>query len=60
MEQFSDTRLAELETQITYNEETIADLNKVVTKQAGDIEKLQKEVEILGRQILELTEGTSA
>lgn len=60
MEQFSDTRLAKLETQITYNEETIADLNKVVTKQAGDIVKLQKEVEILGRQILELTEGTAA
>lgn len=61
MEQFSDTRPAKLGTQIAYSEETIADLNKAVIQQAGDIEKLQKEVEILvGRQIRELTEGTVA
>ena len=60
MEHPSDSRLAKLETQVAYNEETVAELNKIVTEQARDIDKLQKEVEFLGRQLIELAEGSAA
>ena len=43
--------LLELQTQLSYQEDTIQQLNDVVTRQSGDIDSLRKEVNILKQQI---------
>ena len=47
-------RLAELETRIAFQEQTIQELNQVVTSQQGEIDRLASEVERLKVQLLTL------
>mgnify|MGYP000495352803 CR=1 FL=1 len=47
----------ELEAQIAYTEKMLNDLSDVVTAQGREIDKLKAEIDVLGRQILRITEG---
>ncbi|HEY9550056.1 MAG TPA: SlyX family protein [Kiloniellaceae bacterium] len=47
----------DLEAQIAYNEKMINDLSEVVVAQGREIDKLRAEIEVLGRKILQMTEG---
>ncbi|MEO3428587.1 SlyX family protein [Pelagibius sp. CAU 1746] len=49
--------LEELEAQIAYNEKMLSDLSDVVVAQGQEIDRLKAEIDILGRQILQITEG---
>ncbi len=49
--------LEDLEAQIAYNEKMLNDLSDVVTAQGKEIDKLKAEIDVLGRQILQITEG---
>jgi uncharacterized coiled-coil protein SlyX len=49
--------LDKLEAQVAYNEKMLNDLNDLVTAQAREIEQLKAGIEVLGRQILQITEG---
>ncbi len=42
-----DERLAELETRVTFQDQTIQELNEVVTRQQAQIDRLVREVEAL-------------
>ena len=53
----TETEIAQLQAQIAYNEKTLSDLSKVVADQGNAIDKLNAEIEVLGRQVLQLTEG---
>jgi len=52
-----ETRLVELESQVAQNQETLDELNEVVRKQWQDIDLLKAEMQVLGREVLRLTEG---
>lgn len=47
-------RLAELETRVAFQEQTLQDLNDVVTRQQAEIERLSRAYETLKVQLLEL------
>jgi uncharacterized coiled-coil protein SlyX len=47
----------DLEAHIAYNEKMINDLSEMVVSQGRQIDQLKAEVEVLGRQILQITEG---
>ena len=47
-------RLAELETRVAFQEQTIQELNDVVTRQQAEIDRLSQGYETLKRQLLEL------
>jgi SlyX protein len=47
-------RLAELETRVAFQEQTIHELNDVVTRQQGEIDRLSQGYDTLKRQLLEL------
>lgn len=49
--------LERLETQVAYNEKMLNELNDLVAAQAREIDQLKAEVEVLGRQVLQMTEG---
>ncbi|WP_193367631.1 SlyX family protein [Pelagibius marinus] len=49
--------MEDLEAQIAYTEKMLNDLSDVVVSQGQEIDRLKAEIEILGRQILQLTEG---
>jgi uncharacterized coiled-coil protein SlyX len=49
--------LEKLEAQISYNEKMLNELNEIVAAQAREIDTLKAEVEVLGRQVLQITEG---
>lgn len=54
----SETRAMEdLEAQIAYNEKMLNDLSDIVTAQGREIDRLKAEIDVLGRQILQITEG---
>lgn len=54
----SETKaMEELEAQIAYNEKMLNDLSDVVTAQGQEIDRLKAEIDVLGRQILQITEG---
>lgn len=54
----NDTKaMEELEAQVAYNEKMLNDLSDVVTAQGQEIDRLKAEIDVLGRQILQLTEG---
>ncbi len=57
MNQSTQTDLTQLQAQVAYNERALGDLSKIVADQAEEIDKLKAEMEVLGRQILQLTEG---
>ena len=42
-----EDRLAELETRVTFQDQTIQELNEVVTRQQAQIDRLAKEVAVL-------------
>ena len=46
--------LLELQTQISYQEDTVQQLNDVVTRQQADIDLLQREVDLLRGKLMEL------
>jgi uncharacterized coiled-coil protein SlyX len=46
--------LEQLEAQVAFNEKMLNDLSAVV---AGQIDKLKAEIEVLGREVLQITEG---
>ncbi len=52
-----DKTAAEIETEIAYNQKTLSELNEIVRQHAIEIEELKAEVQLLGRQILSLTEN---
>jgi SlyX protein len=47
-------RLAELETRLAFQEQTIQELNEVVTRQQAEIDRLSQGYETLKLQLLEL------
>ena len=49
--------MEDLEAQIAYTEKMLNDLSDVVTAQGQEIDRLKAEIDILGRQILQITEG---
>lgn len=49
--------LEDLQAHVAYNEKMITDLSEVVVAQGREIEKLRAEIEVLGRQVLQITEG---
>ena len=49
--------LEKLEAQISYNEKLLNELNEIVAAQAREIETLKAEIEVIGRQVLQITEG---
>jgi uncharacterized coiled-coil protein SlyX len=49
--------LETLEAQVAYNEKMINDLNDIVASQAREIVLLKAEMEVVGRQVLQITEG---
>lgn len=49
--------LEKIEADVAYNEKMLNDLSEMVVAQGRDIEKLKAEIEVLGRQILQITEG---
>lgn len=49
--------LENLEAQVAYNEKMLNDLSEVVAAQADEIDKLKAEIKVLGRQVLQITEG---
>lgn len=54
MNEFND-ELIELETRIAYQEDTISQLNLVVTKQDADIVQMQQQIRLLAKRIDELS-----
>lgn len=52
-------RIAELETQIAFQDNTIEELNRIVTSQQQQIDKLTAEVAMLFGQIQQLNEVLS-
>lgn len=54
----SDSKaMDDLEAQIAYNEKMLNELSDVVTAQGREIDRLKAEMDVLGRQILQITEG---
>lgn len=49
--------IEDLEAQVAFNEKMLNDLSDIVTAQGREIDKLKAEIDVLGRQILQLTEG---
>lgn len=49
--------LEDLEAHVAYNEKMINDLSEMVVSQGREIDRLKAEIEVLGRQILQLSEG---
>lgn len=49
--------MEELEAQVAYTEKMLNDLSDVVTAQGQEIDRLKAEIDVLGRQMLQLTEG---
>jgi uncharacterized coiled-coil protein SlyX len=49
--------LETLEAQVAYNEKMLSDLNDLMTAQGREIDQLKAEIEVLGRQVLQITEG---
>ena len=47
----------DLEAHVAYNEKMINDLSEVVVAQGREIDRLRAEIEVLGRQLLQITEG---
>lgn len=47
--------LIELQTRIAYQEDTISQLNQVITKQDADIIQLQQQMRLLAKRIDELS-----
>ncbi len=53
----TEARLVKLESLVAQNQKTIEELNEVVVDQGQQLDRLKGEIEVLGRQILLLTEG---
>lgn len=49
--------LEDLQALVAYNEKMITDLSEMVVTQGREIERLKAEMEVLGRQVLQITEG---
>jgi uncharacterized coiled-coil protein SlyX len=49
--------LEDLQALIAYNEKMITDLSEMVVAQGREIERMKAEIEVLGRQVLQITEG---
>ncbi len=49
--------IEDLEAQVAYNEKMLNDLSDIVTTQGREIDKLKAEIDVLGRQVLQITEG---
>ena len=47
----------DLQAHVAYNEKMINDLSEVVVAQGRELDKLGAEIEVLGRQLLQITEG---
>jgi uncharacterized coiled-coil protein SlyX len=47
----------DLQAHVAYNERMINDLSEVVVAQGRELDRLRAEIEVLGRQLLEITEG---
>jgi SlyX protein len=50
-----EDEMIELQTRIAYQEDTIAQLNQVVTKQDADIVQIQQQLRLLVKRIEELS-----
>lgn len=49
--------LEKIEADVAFNEKTLNDLSEMVIAQGREIDKLKAEIAVLGRQILQITEG---
>ena len=49
--------LVELQTQVAYQEDTVSQLNDVVTRQQQEIDTLRREMEMLKQQLVALADA---
>jgi SlyX protein len=56
----ADSRLEALETRIAYQDEVIEDLNKTITTQWKEIDRLAREVAALAERVAQAEQGTGA
>jgi len=49
--------LEKIEADVAFNEKTLNDLSEMVIAQGREIDKLKAEIAVLGRQLLQITEG---
>jgi len=49
--------LEKVEADVAYNEKMLHDLSEMVIAQGREIDKLRLEIAVLGRRILQITEG---
>jgi SlyX protein len=56
----SNTRLEALETRIAYQDEVIEDLNKTLTAQWKEIDRLTRELAMLAERVAQAEQGTDA
>jgi len=49
--------LEKIEADVAFNEKMLHDLSEMVVAQGREIDKLKSEIEVLGRQVLQITEG---
>lgn len=49
--------LEDIEAHVAYNEKMINELSEMVVSQGREIDRLKSEMEVLGRQVLQITEG---
>lgn len=52
-------RIAELETQLAFQEDALQTLNEIVTRQQQQIDQLEREVQLLVMQLRELSDAMS-
>ncbi|HIP79873.1 MAG TPA: hypothetical protein EYH07_15595 [Kiloniellaceae bacterium] len=57
MNTVAESDLSDLEAQVAYNERMLSDLSKIVAEQRREIDKLKAELEVIGREVLKITEG---
>jgi uncharacterized coiled-coil protein SlyX len=53
-------RVTELESHVVRNERTIEELSEVVRRNGDELATLKAEIAVLGREILQLTDGERA
>jgi SlyX protein len=56
----NEDRFVDIEIRLTYQEETIRELNKVVCEQQKQIDQLEKSVKKMTEQLKEVAEATGA
>lgn len=52
-----EQRIADLETRLAFQDDTLQTLNDVLVSQQADIERLQAQLQVLAKRLAEMQEG---